>query len=83
MSEGLKCPACGSIRHYVTNSRPRETTIHRRRKCRPCGERFSTWEFTEADVPTMQTGYRSMVESMRAAAMKIVQRCDKELEEQE
>lgn len=42
--DGLKCPSCGSIKLGVSDSRPFQGTIRRRRKCE-CGNKFSTIEF--------------------------------------
>jgi hypothetical protein len=40
---GIPCPCCGIRLSEVTDSRPAEGVIRRRRKCR-CGFRFTTWE---------------------------------------
>ncbi len=39
----LPCPKCGGDAR-VSDSRPHELGVHRRRKCMKCGERFSTME---------------------------------------
>lgn len=40
---GLKCPKCGGITQ-VTNSRPSENHVRRRRQCLVCGFRATTLE---------------------------------------
>lgn len=46
--EGIVCPGCNSIRTKVIDSRDHEFGRKRRRLCQRCGERFTTWEMTEA-----------------------------------
>lgn len=41
-----ECPVCNSVRTSVTDSRPQRDTIWRRRKCRTCGQRWTTEERT-------------------------------------
>lgn len=40
----MKCPYCGFIESRVTDSRDQGGTIHRRRRCERCHQRFSTVE---------------------------------------
>lgn len=40
----MKCPYCGFSESRVTDSRDQGGTIHRRRRCEHCHERFSTVE---------------------------------------
>ena len=40
----MKCPHCGWTETRVTDSRDQGGTIHRRRKCEHCAQRFSTIE---------------------------------------
>lgn len=42
------CPACGDERSSVTDSRPVNGAIRRRRSCRACGERYTTYETLQA-----------------------------------
>ena len=44
---GIRCPACGSTRSSVTNSRQVGQTIRRTRKCRACKETYQTRELPE------------------------------------
>jgi transcriptional regulator NrdR family protein len=42
---GLRCRRCGHGRFRVLYTRPRPGgKLVRRRECRHCGERFTTWE---------------------------------------
>ena len=45
-----KCRSCGSENTDVIDSRKRNGSIYRRRKCRVRGERWSTQEITEEDA---------------------------------
>ena len=40
----MKCPYCGYIESRVTDSRDQGGSIHRRRRCEHCHQRFSTVE---------------------------------------
>src|SRR5258708_37489669 len=40
----MKCPYCGFVESRVTDSRDQGRTIHRRRRCERCLQRFSTLE---------------------------------------
>ena len=40
----MRCPYCGHSDSKVTNSREAESGIRRRRECRSCGVRFTTYE---------------------------------------
>ena len=44
----MTCPVCGGATKVV-DSRPEVDNVHRRRKCKECGYRFSTVEI-EVDV---------------------------------
>jgi len=49
---GLPCPSCGSHRSEVKDSRSyNDNSIYRRRKCKNCGERYTTLEYVAADLP--------------------------------
>lgn len=41
---GITCHKCGSTRLRVLYTRPREAHVLRRRCCRDCGARITTWE---------------------------------------
>src|SRR5579884_2237806 len=43
-SSCMKCPYCGFFESRVTDSRDQGGTIHRRRRCEHCHQRFSTVE---------------------------------------
>jgi transcriptional regulator NrdR family protein len=41
---GLACSRCGCRDLRVVYTRPRATGVIRRRECRHCGHRMTTWE---------------------------------------
>jgi transcriptional repressor NrdR len=49
----MKCPFCGSVETQVIDSRVADTgeSIRRRRKCRDCQKRFTTYETVELRLP--------------------------------
>ena len=46
----MRCPRCGSMEDRVVDSRAVQqgAAVRRRRACRACGERFTTYEYVEA-----------------------------------
>lgn len=55
----MRCPSCGADDDKVVDSRPTSdgTAIRRRRECRACGTRFTTFERVE--LPELLVGKRS------------------------
>lgn len=47
----MRCPYCGSAESRVTNSRDVENGIRRRRECRECQRRFTTYERIQVAAP--------------------------------
>ncbi|HEY7348935.1 MAG TPA: transcriptional regulator NrdR [Ktedonobacterales bacterium] len=43
----MKCPFCSGHESMVTDSRDSGDGIHRRRRCKDCGRKFSTYERVE------------------------------------
>ncbi len=43
----MRCPACGSDDSQVLDTRDSASGIHRRRRCRACGQRYNTIERVE------------------------------------
>jgi transcriptional regulator NrdR family protein len=43
-ARGIECPRCGCRHFYVVYTRPRDGQIVRRKECRHCGRRITTWE---------------------------------------
>ena len=45
---GIPCPDCGSDQSTVNESRhtPADNTIRRRRECKECGNKYTTYETT-------------------------------------
>ena len=42
---GIPCPHCGNTgKQRITNSRPKNGYVIRRRECLACGKRFTTYE---------------------------------------
>ena len=53
---GVPCPKCQSVSTGVTDSRPvANGTIRRRRGCRDCGSRFTTYEIAFDKMMTNQS----------------------------
>jgi len=46
--EMLKCPFCGSTDLRVTDTRDSPKGLRRRRQCKTCGKRFTTYEIVAA-----------------------------------
>jgi transcriptional regulator NrdR family protein len=44
LGRGLTCRKCGHQRFRVVYTRARVDKLVRRRECRQCGERMTTWE---------------------------------------
>lgn len=42
-----KCNKCGSEQIFVIDSRRKQGSVYRRKKCQNCGERFTTYEVTQ------------------------------------
>ncbi len=51
----MKCPNCGHLENKVVDSRLNKecTIIRRRRSCESCGQRFTTYERLEVNMPMM------------------------------
>jgi transcriptional regulator NrdR family protein len=45
----MKCPFCHSEETMVTDSRPTESSVRRRRECQACRRRFTTHEMVMED----------------------------------
>jgi transcriptional regulator NrdR family protein len=45
----MQCPSCGSEDLKTVDSRPSDGMIRRRKECKSCGGRFSTYEITEKE----------------------------------
>lgn len=55
---GVKCPSCGGDMNHVIDSRPavflEAGTVRRRRACKACGQRQTTYEVVEDRVDRMK-----------------------------
>jgi len=47
---GVMCPSCGGGKTAVVDSRPASTGVRRRRCCRNCDARFTTFESTVTEM---------------------------------
>ena len=54
----MKCPNCGIVDHSnrVVDSRAWKHTVRRRRECKNCNHRWTTYEATEEEFLTDRTG---------------------------
>lgn len=50
----MNCPKCGSDQVNVIDSRPKEGTVARRRKCLVCGYRYSTVEVDVSEYKSLK-----------------------------
>jgi transcriptional repressor NrdR len=57
----MTCPVCGA-KTVVTNSRADNDNVRRRRECRECGYRFTTYEYEKefTDHETHKQGRKKM-----------------------
>jgi len=55
----MKCPECGSIRSAVIDSRhtPDGNSVRRRRECKHCSHRFTTYESIPRKTTMTVTDY--------------------------
>ena len=54
----MKCPNCGSAKSRTVDSRLNATSVIRRRRleCRDCGQRYTTYEVREQELPHQLMG---------------------------
>lgn len=50
----MNCPKCNSNQVYVTDSRRKEGTVHRRRECQDCGHRYTTVEVDVGEYKSLK-----------------------------
>lgn len=76
----MKCPNCGYIDSTVTDSRPVEdyTRIRRRRECKSCQKRFTTYEIIDSIPITVvkKDGTKQLFDRNKLLA-GIMKACDK------
>ena len=65
----ILCPECGSKDNGVADTRSNDKPrgIYRRRVCKECGLRFTTYEITEEDFDRIKNNYikmKTLVERM-------------------
>lgn len=67
------CPHCQHDHTSVVDTRPDNGSIRRRRVCDRCGKRFSTWEYTEAQLAAHVRRRRDqLMESARLDLARLV-----------
>lgn len=53
----MPCPHCGSDKSSVKDKRPAKSDmVRRRRECKACGERFTTYEAVVVGRPKVDSG---------------------------
>lgn len=73
----MNCPKCGHDVVSCIDSRPRNGTIYRRRKCMECGHRFSTLEISLDDMDRLkhkEALLRSLLDYVGDIEMKLLER---------
>jgi hypothetical protein len=53
---GIACPWCKSQNSQITDSRPYDQYIRRRRKCEGCGPRYTTFEMIGTETNFVKNG---------------------------
>lgn len=54
----MTCEKCGGTDLYVCDSRPAEFGYRRRRECRDCGYKFTTYEISETNYHMLRSSER-------------------------
>lgn len=68
----MNCPACGSDNALVLDSRPIDDGqgIRRRRECRDCGNRFTSYEYLEGQLfRTFAADLRALIDRYEGGAV--------------
>ena len=53
-SPKMECELCGGVVHVVETEARKSVLVYRRRKCRECGHRFSTYEILVEEYSLMK-----------------------------
>ncbi len=65
----MQCPHCGHGKHRVIDTRDREKTVRRRRKCLDCEQRFTTYEHVAPSLlVSKRDGHREPFDSQKLLA---------------
>lgn len=75
MKNSLECPVCHSLYIKVTDGRPSDPTIFRRRReCQDCKHRWTTWETLEKpDVSWKRpTDWQRLTDTQRRAIGRLI-----------
>lgn len=68
------CPACGSDKSGVIDTRRRSLALKRRRKCIDCGERWTTYELRAEMVHAMRDMPQIIDHAERIASLALTAR---------
>jgi hypothetical protein len=79
---GICCPQCGSVRLRVKDSRPRGNSIVRCRQCNACGARFRSYEYSEADLRSLELDPRLTLRAVRVMASQMLERINEALRDE-
>lgn len=60
----MKCPNCNYDGAEVIDTRPAHTRIVRRRKCKTCQHKYTTWEMPESELADLRKR-AGMIEDLR------------------
>jgi transcriptional repressor NrdR len=73
----MRCPHCGHDQHKVIDTRDAGDSIRRRRECRKCGQRFTSYEHVAASLLVIKRDGRrepfdrqKLLAGIRIAAVK-------------
>lgn len=69
----MRCPDCDSLDVKVIDSRPKGVgnAVRRRRQCKACGERFTTYEQTAVGESTSPVSLEEMVRQVKQQIREI------------
>lgn len=68
VQDGMPCPNCGRCQSAVVVGRPRDNRIWRKRLCRECGTRWTTYELSESALAAIERdAHDRAIENVRSA----------------
>lgn len=59
---GLQCPICNGETTVVDSRSTTDGALRRRRECKKCKHRFTTFEFVEGSFPPYKSGFKQNLE---------------------
>jgi transcriptional repressor NrdR len=60
----MRCSSCSASETRVLDSRERGETVHRRRECQACGQRFPTYERIDLEADELERAVVAYVLSL-------------------